>query len=310
MLPAEERTSDQLGSAREQRIPKRHQRIDFDAIKREVAKRTGTIDGARVHVVKRRIPPSVIEAYRGIDPIGPTGIVADALDELGVVGCVPASILSPTIPGAVVIGTALTLRRIPSRSAASNAASARASRMAAFEVHYQAKQGDVLVIDDSGAGSSGGGDSALLGVHYGEVGAVVDGAIREVAQTRRAGFPMWVREITPMSGKWRNDAVEINGPVNLAGVQVQPGDLVIADDSGVCVVPAHLAMKALRLCLQHARSSPGRTALKRLRADIESRVGRSSAVPTANNQVSASARPSLPATRRARNRGNARGQDR
>ena len=54
-------------------------------------------------------------------------------------------------------------------------------------------------------------------------------------------------EITPVTGKWRIETVEINGEVEIAGVRVTPGDIVLADDSGVCFIPRERAAEVLEL---------------------------------------------------------------
>jgi regulator of RNase E activity RraA len=51
--------------------------------------------------------------------------------------------------------------------------------------------------------------------------------------------------MSPITGKWRCETVEVNGPVNIAGVSVQPGDLVIADETGTCFVPRAQIAKVL-----------------------------------------------------------------
>jgi regulator of RNase E activity RraA len=73
--------------------------------------------------------------------------------------------------------------------------------------------------------------------------------VRDVGRSRANGFPIWVRSVTPLSGKWYLDGVEVNGVVTIAGTQVAPGDIVVADDSGVCIVPAALAEGVLEISL-------------------------------------------------------------
>jgi hypothetical protein len=62
----------------------------------------------------------------------------------------------------------------------------------------------------------------------------LNGAVRDVNAICRLDYPVWRRGQTPISGKHRMGAIEINGPVMLHSVVVNPGDLIVADDSGVC----------------------------------------------------------------------------
>jgi 4-hydroxy-4-methyl-2-oxoglutarate aldolase len=56
---------------------------------------------------------------------------------------------------------------------------------------------------------------------------------------------VWSRSVTPVSGNYCMAAIEVNGPVALAGVPTGPGDLIVADGTGICVVPArHVAAVA------------------------------------------------------------------
>lgn len=217
-----------------------------------VANITGSLDPGSIHEIEQRVPESVILGMKQVHDV--TGMVSDALDGLGVRGCVPASFLVPTIQGSTIVGPALTFRHIPSRGDPYANASKKSSRMVGNEVHYHAKPGDVLVIQGVVGASSMGANSARDGQTQGEVGAIVDGSIRDVASSRANGYPIWAREVTPITGKWRVDGVEINGIVTIAGIQVAPGDLVVADDSGVCFVPKEHAVTVLELCLVAAQA--------------------------------------------------------
>ena len=59
---------------------------------------------------------------------------------------------------------------------------------------------------------------------------------------------MWASEITPVTGKWRLETVEINGEIQMGDVRVNPGDLVVADDTGVVFIPRDSIMAVLELC--------------------------------------------------------------
>lgn len=72
------------------------------------------------------------------------------------------------------------------------------------------------------------------------------GGVRDVTTIRDKQYPVWSAHVTPKSGKYRIEAAEINGPVTIAGVQVIPGDLIVADDTGIVVVPLEQAEEVLR----------------------------------------------------------------
>jgi regulator of RNase E activity RraA len=77
-------------------------------------------------------------------------------------------------------------------------------------------------------------------------GAVIDGLVRDVAKIQALGFPVFTAGIKPVDSKGRVLAVDYNLPVVRGGVLVSPGDLVVADDGGVVVVPAEVAPNAIR----------------------------------------------------------------
>ena len=58
-------------------------------------------------------------------------------------------------------------------------------------------------------------------------------------------FPVFSCGVTPMTGKYRMECAEVNGPVSLCGCLVMPGDLIVADGSGVCIVPNELIEEVL-----------------------------------------------------------------
>ena len=109
--------------------------------------------------------------------------------------------------------------------------------MAEFEAHNLAEDGDVLVISGVSGVSNMGGISAYTAQRQGELGAVVMGGVRDVRHSRSIGYPVWASEITPVTGKWRLETVEINGEIQMGEVRVNPGDLVVADDTGVVFIP-------------------------------------------------------------------------
>jgi len=208
---------------------------------------TGRIAPERIRLMTVPRPPAgAVERLMSIGD--PAGVVSDAMDALGIaVGVIGASVLKPTIPGTTMVGPALTVRNVLRRGDPLADARNSVNRMAEFEAHNLASPGDVLVIQGVANMSNMGGISALTGKRQGEAGAVVMGGIRDIAHSRVVGYPLWSSEISPVTGKWRLETVEINGAVQVGEVRVEPGDLVVADDTGVCFIPRDRILDVLEL---------------------------------------------------------------
>jgi 4-hydroxy-4-methyl-2-oxoglutarate aldolase len=173
-------------------------------------KLTGKIARERIRSMETPLSPEgVIKGFRALGDA--SGIVSDVMDELGITGIIGASVLKPTIPGSCVVGPALTVRNIIQRDHVYETARRHVNKMAEFEAHNLARPGDVVVIDGVAGISNMGGISAQTGKRQGEVGAIVFGGIRDVGHSRRLGYPIWAAEVTPVTGKWRIETVEING---------------------------------------------------------------------------------------------------
>ena len=105
-----------------------------------------------------------------------------------------------------------------------------------------AKPGDVIVIDGRGSGNN-----ALWGDHRslsckikGIEGAVLDGAFRDLEENEKIGFPIYAKAVTCGTSS-KNTNGEINIPISCGGVTVNPGDIIVGDVNGVCVIPAEYA---------------------------------------------------------------------
>ncbi|MFI7347326.1 RraA family protein [Streptomyces sp. NPDC049936] len=203
-------------------------------------------DWVDVHTMPADLPDGIVERFLALEDMSAT--VADALDALGIHGCVGTSTLPPTLPDERVVGRAVTLRNVPSRMDTHRAVTDGGWLMAEIHLVELASPGDVLVISGLPGVSNMGGIVAATARRGRLAGAVVDGAVRDVAQSRRRGFPIWSRDISPETGKWRGSSVEINATIAVADVTVEPGDLVVADETGVCFVPIALAGEVIERC--------------------------------------------------------------
>ncbi len=193
-----------------------------------------------------RPSPAVVAGYRELEE--PTPALSDVLDSLGINGTIAASVLRPVVSGKTAVGPAITLRYLVERLTVTESFAEKAvARLADREVYAVAEPGDIGVMDAAGAEiSCQGGLSTTVAVAKGMAGNVVFGGVRDVATIREKQYPTWSAHVTPRTGKYRLEAIELNGPVTIAGVQVRPGDLVVADDTGVVVVPLERTEEVLR----------------------------------------------------------------
>lgn len=178
-----------------------------------------------------RLPATLIDTYKALGDL--TGQCSDAMDQLGIAGVVPGSTLRPTDPAARIVGQALTVKNSKVDATVEQAVAGKVSGLGDIEAHNLAEPGDVLVVQGVHGVSSMGGIMASVAKRAGEIGAIVDGAVRDIDHSRAIGYPVWSSSVSPMTGKWRIKTVGINVPVLIAGVAVQPGDLVIADEAAV-----------------------------------------------------------------------------
>ena len=212
-----------------------------------------------------RLPQDIIDAFKALVDL--TGTISDAMDELGIVGVIPAYVLPPVTNGTRIVGPALTVRNIQ-RTAQIHKAAAhdKTNTQGETEAHNLAEPGDVLVIEGVMGCSNMGGQSATIARRQGFIGAVVDATVRDPEQYRSMGWPVWCKGFTPITGKWRMQTVEVNGVVQICGVQVSPGDLVCADEAGVAFVPRAQAAAVLEICRNIDKADTKR------KADIEGGV--------------------------------------
>jgi regulator of RNase E activity RraA len=222
-------------------------------------KLTGKIARERIRLMATPRPPEgIIDGFRALGDA--SGIVSDVMDELGITGVIGASVLKPTIPGSSIVGPALTVRNIVQREHVYEAARRHVNKMAEFEAHNLALPGDIVVIDGVAGISNMGGISAQTAKRQGEVGAIVFGGVRDLAHSRRVGYPIWASEITPVTGKWRIETIELNSEIVVADIRVAPGDIVFADDTGVCFIPRARAAEVLKMARQKSAAEEAKCA--------------------------------------------------
>ncbi len=121
----------------------------------------------------------------------------------------------------------------------------------ALDLIDEAPRGSVIVISIMG----GEADVAVWGglmtagaVANGHAGAVLDGAVRDLVEIRRDyGFPVYARDVSPATTLGRYKTVASQVPVQVGGIVVHPGDIVVGDVDGVVVVPQAQAPAVLAM---------------------------------------------------------------
>jgi 3-hexulose-6-phosphate synthase / 6-phospho-3-hexuloisomerase len=139
--------------------------------------------------------------------------------------------LRPLFPGARLVGPALTVRTAPGDWAKP------------VEAIDRANPGDVLVIDAGGVPPAVWGELATnSAIQKSLAGTVIHGAARDTGDVRALGFPLFCSHTSPTAGEAKGFG-EIGVPVRIAGVRISPGDWIVGDDDGVCVVPSEKAIE-------------------------------------------------------------------
>jgi 4-hydroxy-4-methyl-2-oxoglutarate aldolase len=165
---------------------------------------------------------------QGFEPL-PSATISDAMGRHGAMN----GDIRPIFEGARIVGNALTVLCFPG----DNLMIHKAIQMVA--------PGDVLVVDDGGHDTGCFGHKSACAVKArGGAGTIVSGSVRDVALLRRDRLPIFARSITPRSPQ-KNTAGSINVPVQVGGIVVCPGDIIVADDDGIVVVPLADAARVL-----------------------------------------------------------------
>ena len=183
---------------------------------------------------------------------------ATASGELSRLGIRDPQIRGPRAwtPGQTVVGPALTLQFMPKREDQYRVDEyADPEKQLHRHVLYHTQPGDIVVVDARGDLGSGVFGEMMLTYFKGRggVGVVIDGCIRDYPKAKDLGLGLWLQGVTPNFHTQTNIfPFAVNVPIACANTLVLPGDIIIADDDGVVVVPIQLALELLAKASEHA----------------------------------------------------------
>ena len=117
---------------------------------------------------------------------------------------------------------------------------------------YRASPGAVIVVQAGDLDYAvSGGNVCAVARRRGIAGFVVDGVIRDLAEVRADRFPVFARGVSPIPGRKEGNGI-LDGVVQCGGVEVAPGDVVVADEEGIVVVPVARQDTVLEAARQRA----------------------------------------------------------
>lgn len=192
-----------------------------------------------------------------------TSTIANALDDIGFFGVITG--LRAVVPGTKAVGPAVTVRE-----RTSSFGTYPASDFKVGDMIDAASPGDVIVVDNGGAPvSTWGGMASIAGKTAGLAGLVVEGGVRDWEEQQEFRFPIFSRHVVPTPGKTRIKVEAIGEPISIERVPINPGDLIVADGSGICVIPIARAEEVLEMSKRFAADDA--IAAKELEAGLSMR---------------------------------------
>lgn len=191
----------------------------------------------------------MIEKFRGVS----VASISDAFDRLELGGVILG--IGPLWDGATVVGPAVTIK-FDAHQPETNSSKI----LSAEDIMEQCESGSVLVISNVGdLDACWGGNLSARSKHKRIAGVVIEGGSRDKVEITELRFPVFARVVSPRVT--RRVVANVNQPVQVGGVLVRPGDIIVADADGIACVPKEEANEILDLANRKEKTD---TFLKRL----------------------------------------------
>lgn len=171
--------------------------------------------------------------------------VADAVDQITGQRGFMSHDMRPRTVTARVVGRAVTAYLVPTTPEKATPSLSTRESTAMIDNANPGEVG-IIVIKDGLDVAGIGGLMSTAAKARGMSGIIVDGGVRDLKEVRALGLPIYGRSIVPSSTVSRFAGIARNVPVQCAGVEVKPGDIIIADEDGVVRVPQAQAAEVLK----------------------------------------------------------------
>lgn len=182
---------------------------------------------------------SVVEGFKTVA----IASVSDAVDQVAGARGFMNHDMRPVIPGRVAGRAVTALVKLKTPTSTTGAVDHSVAMIDG------ANPGEVgVIVMEDGLNTAAIGGLMMTAAKAREMGGMImDGAARDIPEIRRLGVPVYSRSISPATAVGRYASVSKNEPVTCAGVEVAPGDIIVADEDGVVVVPKEHAEKVLEV---------------------------------------------------------------
>ena len=171
----------------------------------------------------------LVEGFRVI----PTATISDVLDSMQICGIVNG--FRCLLPSVRIAGCAFTVQSTTGERDAYTACD-----FPIGQVIEKMEEGDVFMVDLAGQEVSHAGGLACTAMKArGVAGMVIDGGCRDIDHIMSIGFPAYARHVCATGARSRVKIVAVNVPIEVCGICVCPGDIVVADATSVAIVPWH-----------------------------------------------------------------------
>src|SRR6478736_10432784 len=174
--------------------------------------------GLQILKRKRQVPAQLVEAFKGL----PVANISDCMARMAAAG--PR--LRPMHKSGYLAGPALTVKCRPG------------DNLMIHKALTMAQRGDVIVVDAGGdlTNSLFGEIMMATAVAKGVAGVVLNGAVRDSEEIAAGDFPLYAAGVTHR-GPYKDGPGEINVPIAIDGMVIEPGDLIVGDGDGIVCVP-------------------------------------------------------------------------